>query len=1372
MTDPTKRWATLFVGAIFLLVAPVGVLSYLYVSAKTDYFTARKFRLLAMQGEQLKAAIENIVQRRLPKAVTVTETDSTVTEYSPAGAQSPIQQKQIQAALFPLIQKRKTRQVEIDIGELELVGNVDVQRSNDPKQIHTVVQMEARQDGEKLRILFGYTGRTGQGGFSVSFHVSGQIQPFAEADHESVFDDLLLADEQGKVVFQKRGTTEFLGSHTRRVLLGSPPSEVEVLQLGDLIHQSGSDTEQRKVRKADEDEKTVASEQQPSHAFGAFSKLHTVVLAGREYKLFLYPVQISLYDSAAMLPQEPLALNWVVGGLIRSDRFHSESLTISYTMVLIFLFILLLVLLSWPFLKVWYLNPKRRLQTSDILALTLAVLMGHPVVSIFLFDLYSYERTGEALDQQLKSLAGEVSKNFRTELTQICALLEELRGQVPTKELRTITRPAELPQTDWELPLFERITWVNGNGMQTHKWTIKRLQTKPISVAQRGYFQNVQEGRTWTMEIPSCCKAAKSVPFWLEPVISWNTGENLAIISTPRKDAAGVLTMTVKLASLRGPILPPGFEFVVVEQNGNELFQSDSSHPRENLFEECDNDHGLRAAVSGRARELMNVSYLGRGHRFYVAPLEGLPWSLVVYRDKEPLRSTNLEILSVAVILYLLYGLIVLLPVTLSFFWKANPAWPDLHKVTSYGQLSVSYAFVTLFGLLAILFFQPYQVWYTMLCVSPFTLLLTHWKLASREQTSKWRKLARLGVLIFVLVSLLAWSNWHSEKLRPALVVLAMVIASLPVLFPLPEQLAKTLQKLSWRSTYLLALTLLLGVISLLPSLAFYSISYQTEIGRFVKHAQFELFRSLLARADRLTTEYREIQAPENFLPARLRTSLDIYQGFFFEMRHRKDLRECDSDCKARPVVRSDRACTAPENRFEWMLEMVRPLYNASNAATHQFTHEFSGDCSFQWILTNKSLAMREPLGPGATFPLIESHLLGWRWPNTVGWVILLIMIASACIYLVYVSAAFLARAVYLLNFEAPAPVDTNGPISTRRNLLLLGPPFAGKSKRLQDLDAAKFDVRTLSGESDWLKSMDLKNIPKEKVVVIDHLDYDMMNVETNLKKLNFLARLIEDNRTVAMSSTVDPLNFNFTDGNVKDARKRKEAAQNTLDRWANLMSVFSREHVSGAGDAVEFQSSLMQENLPKEVLKVLAAECSPTAYLQKRVGREMVVWVRLRSATPDQRVSPEQLVAEIEDRAHAYYRALWAASTKEEKLALLDAAEDDFLNSQNPAIHSLLRRGLLTKDPMLKLMNRSFRNFVMAQGQAENVAAWEETQTAGRWGTLRWLLSTVVIAVALVLFFTQRSVFDNIVLFLGTVGGGVAAFFNLLNMFRGRQSS
>lgn len=138
---------------------------------------------------------------------------------------------------------------------------------------------------------------------------------------------------------------------------------------------------------------------------------------------------------------------------------------------------------------------------------------------------------------------------------------------------------------------------------------------------------------------------------------------------------------------------------------------------------------------------------------------------------------------------------------------------------------------------------------------------------------------------------------------------------------------------------------------------------------------------------------------------------------------------------------------------------------------------------------------------------------------------------------------------------------------------------------------------------------------------------------------------------------------------------------------------------------------------------------------------------------------------------ARGYYAALWTACSEEERLVLVQLAEEQFANPRQVAmVRRLLQRGLLVRDRALRLMNDSFRLFVERFQDPAAVTAWERPQGGLGWAQLRWGLLVVLVAVAAFLFVTQKDLFDKTIGFVSALAVAVPGLLKLVRSWALRE--
>jgi hypothetical protein len=143
-------------------------------------------------------------------------------------------------------------------------------------------------------------------------------------------------------------------------------------------------------------------------------------------------------------------------------------------------------------------------------------------------------------------------------------------------------------------------------------------------------------------------------------------------------------------------------------------------------------------------------------------------------------------------------------------------------------------------------------------------------------------------------------------------------------------------------------------------------------------------------------------------------------------------------------------------------------------------------------------------------------------------------------------------------------------------------------------------------------------------------------------------------------------------------------------------------------------------------------------------------------------------LISEVLLQAAAYYRLIWESCSPGEKVTLVHLAEDGFLSVNDPDIQRLVRRGLIVRHREVRLMNESFRQFVLVErrldkevevteGQARKTSSWQYTKVA---------LSVVVIGIMAFLFATQRDLYNSTLVALTSIAASVPAVFNFFSLF------
>ena len=128
-----------------------------------------------------------------------------------------------------------------------------------------------------------------------------------------------------------------------------------------------------------------------------------------------------------------------------------------------------------------------------------------------------------------------------------------------------------------------------------------------------------------------------------------------------------------------------------------------------------------------------------------------------------------------------------------------------------------------------------------------------------------------------------------------------------------------------------------------------------------------------------------------------------------------------------------------------------------------------------------------------------------------------------------------------------------------------------------------------------------------------------------------------------------------------------------------------------------------------------------------------------------------------VRERADAYYHVLWSVLTATERLVLYQLALDGWANPKNSAaVQQLERKLLISRDPMCRIINESFRLFIQSTDHAEEIAEWEKREQQSTWHAFRYVIIATTVGTGVWLLYTQAALTQ-------VMAGAIAAIVTLL---------
>lgn len=449
MRTQSKQVKILIISILALLI-PFCAYYIFYISYQTKYITKRNFRLLAGISEQMSKTITNLNQafcNVIEDAKSKTDTDWKTNE-----------------SLLGLIPK------------LPLIKYHPSEDNSSGNEIDSGLHLNIQDDGNTFWLYFNYAG------FQASCDLNEIFKPFAR---QNAFDEILVVQpHDGKVIFQ------------------NAPERLKIASLKTLKDKNGKEV--------------------PLEARSLLTNILYVHLADAEYHAYMQPVRIPVSMKVKdNIPYGHVVKNWVVCGLIRSSRFNSESRAISSNYLIKVIFLVLIISLSWPLFKLLLMGQRDRLGMSDVSFLGFSLIMVSAFLTFALIDAYSYFFTRDKTDRQLITFSKKIRNNFENEMTLIHEELNRLnendtlrncikefcnqqkdqqQEQEPEKEVNIFE--VGLVKLDDPYPYFTGAIWVNDDGDQRVKWTVKDRTTPFINVSTRDYYKKAHEDWLFEKGVP------------------------------------------------------------------------------------------------------------------------------------------------------------------------------------------------------------------------------------------------------------------------------------------------------------------------------------------------------------------------------------------------------------------------------------------------------------------------------------------------------------------------------------------------------------------------------------------------------------------------------------------------------------------------------------------------------------------------------------------------------------------------------------------------------------------------------------------------------------------------------------------------------
>ncbi|MEP7264054.1 MAG: cache domain-containing protein [Bacteroidota bacterium] len=370
-----------------------------------------------------------------------------------------------------------------------------------------------------------------------------------------------------------------------------------------------------------------------------------VICNGTKAKMFM---QVTNY---------PLNEEWVIAGILPLQEYNSECTMLDSHVLILLVFVLVLFILSIPLLKFLVLGKNEQIKIGDLVRTGFSCML---IVSVSTFMFFSQNQDcgafknskGTATEQKDPGikLAKLYAEKLRNEIDSSLTLLlqvnkQYLKSRFSTKQNAFISgytikdTCANLLRIDsstqhlMKSESFLKVFWLNDKGKEVAQISNSSNQILYGKYAERNYFKDAVNGKLYTFYSGK----SDTIRYAFEPVFSWEADRYNMVMSIPVNDSkstAKVAATSFRLSSLEHLIIPQGFQFAIVDNEGRMLLHSDTSRNLNDNILYYDNAEGLlQATLSTSTIHSIDTKVDNKSVHVHIAPILNTPFFVAIISD-------------------------------------------------------------------------------------------------------------------------------------------------------------------------------------------------------------------------------------------------------------------------------------------------------------------------------------------------------------------------------------------------------------------------------------------------------------------------------------------------------------------------------------------------------------------------------------------------------------------------------------------------------------------------------------------------------------------------------------------------------------------
>lgn len=615
-------------------------------------------------------------------------------------------------------------------------------------------------------------------------------------------------------------------------------------------------------------------------------------------KVFFYPFR--LYQTQLM-----------ICGFVDTKEYNTALRKVPFYFLypLVITFLLLLVLL--PIIKFYVMDPNEQVRVNDVVLFGMSVFTGAALITLTIIHYYLWKGEEYRVRQNLCTLSKQIAKSFTDEIKRSYEQLTILDKYKIDLRLKT------KKQSDYSNTIrnfvrvsapasyfyFDRISWVDSSGDQKIK---ADLYSKPVftNVSKRKYFDVFKKGAPYSLP------GDREKKIGMEPIYSiTNADFNITISKKDTMPGGYIVALAIQPNSVINSILPAGYGFCIIDEQGNVQVHSDKNRNlNENFFEKIEPASDISSAVITRQeKEINDVVAYGKTHQMLVLPLENMPFYLITFYDKGFIVPVNMRILIFALAFCFLSSL-----TCMALWWIMTPKYRAMHQLVFCKLDTISwliprpaegsfYFHAFWFVLMYLVVLMGYVFYHNHYDISNFSILMfliltpvniaislstmrTSFIKPLKDNNLKERIPVFINVGIHLIISLfIYYATYKKFPITIGFLLYQFAINALLWMYALTKSSSRLFEIGSGRSFlnwYDRLATIMVLVLAVLPSAMFTWYAHNQEIIQSVKRQQLHLAHAVSDRSYVLQ-EMKGVKSTSIPMPPHYLDSLQLQNGIY-----------------------------------------------------------------------------------------------------------------------------------------------------------------------------------------------------------------------------------------------------------------------------------------------------------------------------------------------------------------------------------------------------------------------------------------------------------------------------------------------------------